>query len=137
MGRVTTVVSQVGFVADQHSMMRNDGRQIDFATVDDAYIVAATGKKRLPAGTVMYEITPGGKIAEADALGAPPAAEAIVGILVTDAVEGDRSAALSGYGVYVGGVIYGDLLPIPGQAAGLAGVGTGFHIIPYTDDRAS
>lgn len=131
------VVSQVGFIADSHSIdLLPTGRQIDWATVGAGYVDATTGKKVIPAGTVMYEVTPDGPLAPADAAGAAPAGERVVGLLATQAGEGDRHAALSGYGVIIGGAIYENLLPVPGQAAGLANVGTGFAFYPYADDTA-
>ena len=63
-------------------------------------------------------------------------------------MEGNRSHALSGYGVIIGGSIYENLLP---EASGdpavidstyktelqTAGVGTGFAFFQYSDDTAS
>lgn len=136
--RSTRVVSGAGFVADEHSVdLLPTGRQIDWDAVDESYADADTGKKVVPAGTVMYEVTPGGKMAPADAVGAAPADERVLGLLRTNAIEGDKSAATSGYGVIIGGAIYEDLLPVPGQVAGLADVGKGFAFYPYSDDRVS
>jgi hypothetical protein len=69
-----------------------------------------------------------------------------IGLLATDAIENDRSAAQSGYGLIIGGVIYEPLLPeATGSprtlAAGIktelqaAGVSTGFVFHVYADDR--
>jgi hypothetical protein len=136
--RTTTVVSDPGFVADPHSIMRNDGRQIDWTAVTAGATFGAAGSKRVPAGWKMY-YTAAGKLGPTDpTTGAVPAAEALAGILATDAVENSKTAALSGYGVIVGGVIYQDLLPQPTAAtANLTSVGTGFVLLPYADDRVS
>jgi hypothetical protein len=77
-----------------------------------------------------------------------PGSETSIGILETDATEGDKSAALSGYGLIVGGVVYENLLR---EATGgppavipsayktelqTAGVGTGFGFRQYSDNRS-
>lgn len=141
--RTSGVVSEPGFIADHASITRNDGRQVDWAAVNAAFIDAATGKKRLPAGTPVGETSAGGKIAERVVTTRPA-----IGLLATDAVEGDRVAALSGYGVLKGGVIYKDLLPVVLPVATpvvidattiseLNAAGTGFAFERYTDDSAS
>jgi hypothetical protein len=104
--RTTTVIGRPGFVVDPSSIEQNPGRQIDWANVAAGYIDAATGKKVLPAGTVIGELLGSGKISPRVVTTNPA-----TGILATTAIEGDRSAALSGYGVMVGGVIYEALLP--------------------------
>src|SRR5690606_12106551 len=137
--RTTRVASQAAFIVDHQSIDRIDGRQIDWNEVGAGVVDADTGKKRIPGGWKMYEVSPGGKIAPTDgATGQPAAAEEVIGILATDAGEGDQSAALSGYGVIVGGVLYLQLLPQAAVGATLLdNVGKGFVLVPYADDSAS
>lgn len=104
--RTTTRIGRPGFVADPDSIELSSGRQIDWANVGAGYIDAATGKKVLPGGTVIGELLGNGKISPRVVTTNPAS-----GLLATTAIEGDRSAALSGYGVMVGGVIYEALLP--------------------------
>lgn len=104
--RTTTRVGRPGFVVDASSIRLNSGRQIDWANVAAGFIDAATGKKVLPAGTVIGELLGNGKISPRVVTTNPA-----TGILATTAIQDDRSAALSGYGVIVGGVIYEALLP--------------------------
>ena len=104
--RTTTLVGRPGFVADPGSLELSSGRQIDWANVAAGFTDAATGKKVLPAGTVVGELLGGGKISPRVVTTNPA-----VGILATTAIEGDKSAAVSGYGMLKGGVIYEALLP--------------------------
>lgn len=138
--RTTTRVGRPGFVVDGPSLELNSGRQIDWANVAAGFIDAATGKKVLPAGTVIGELLGAGKISPR-VLTTNPA----TGLLATTAIEGDRSAALSGYGVIVGGVIYEALLPdSSGSPKVLAAAiktelgtaGCTFKWELYTDNRA-
>lgn len=107
MPRTTYVVSRAGFVVDPNSMELSEGRQIDWANVAAGYVDATTGKKVLPAGTVVGELLGGSKKISPRVLTTNPA----VGLLATNAVEGERSDSYSGYGMYIGGVVYEALLP--------------------------
>lgn len=121
--------------------------ELQFAVADEATAtVTGTGTpKTIRAGTVMCELA-------ADGAGARkivprairPGAETSIGLLRTDAVYGDKTEALSGYGLVVGGVVYENLLPdATGSPAVLpsayktelqtAGVGTGFGFRQYQD----
>lgn len=109
MGRTTANISTPGFVVDNNSMRSNSGRQIDWDGVDDSRIDAASGKKVIPAGTAM-------SVSTNDATKIVPSADTdatgnAIGLLKTTAIEDDPSAALSGYGVYIGGVVFEDLTP--------------------------
>lgn len=73
----------------------------------DVAVVNGTGAKTLAAGKVIVELTSGKIAPRSDR----PGSEEAAGILETNAIENDISAALSGYGVIVGGVIYENLLP--------------------------
>lgn len=99
----TTNISRLPFVVDPHSIMRSSGRQIDWANVSTTN---AEGKKVIYAGTPVGELLGGGKVSPRVVTTNPA-----VGILETTAVEGDRVAALSGYGMIVGGHLYENLLP--------------------------
>lgn len=109
----------------------------------DTATVAGSGNKFLPAGTVVSENVVG------DVRKVYPRSEggSTFGILETDAEENEPSAALSGYGVMIGGRLYEALLP---EAAGtprvigttirnelLALPGGGFSFEPYTDNTAT
>lgn len=107
MPRTTYVVSRPGFVVDHPSMELSEGRQIDWANVAAGYIDANTGKKVLPAGTVVGDLLGANKKISPRVVTTNPA----VGILATNAVEGERSDSYSGYGLYIGGPVYEALLP--------------------------
>lgn len=104
--RTTTRVSRVSFIADLSSVERTGGRQIDWANVAAGYIDAATGKKVLPAGTVLGDTLGNGKVSPRVVTTNPA-----MGILETTAIEGDKAMAMSGYSVIKGGVLYETLLP--------------------------
>lgn len=110
MGRTDYNLSTPGFVCDNNSMRKNSGRQIDWANVAAGYVDADSGLKTIPAGTVMSASDAGDGSVLPDANGSHVTGNPI-GVLVSTAIEDDESAALSGYGIYVGGVVYEDLLP--------------------------
>lgn len=103
MARTTVNLSRLPFVADPHSIMRNSGRQIDWANVSDTN---ADGKKVVYVGTVVGEILGTGRVSRRVVTTNPA-----VGIMETTAVEGDPVAAASGYGIIIGGHLYENLLP--------------------------
>ena len=141
MPRTTYYNSHAGFVADPNSIdYAGSGVQIDWANVSAAYVDANNGKKVLKAGTAMGKLLGNGKVSPRVVTTNPA-----VGLLASDAVEGDTNAPLSGYGLINGGVIYESLLP---DATGgppkalpaaikteLAAAGTGFAFLPYSDAR--
>lgn len=138
MPRVTTRVTTPGFIVDHESVVRSSGRQIDWANVST---LNADGKKYLEAGTVVGELLGTGKVSPRVVTTNPA-----IGILETAAVEGERDAALSGYGVIVGGHLYANLLP---DATGTPAVlptavvtelnanGYAWSFEQYADSRAS
>lgn len=67
---------------------------------------AGSGNKVIKAGTPVGDLLGSGKISPRIATTNPA-----IGLLETDAVEGDPSAAISGYGVISGGSIYVNMLP--------------------------
>lgn len=103
MPRTTTSLSRLPFVADPHSVIRNSGRQIDWANVS---ATNADGKKIVYAGTVVGELLGTGKVSPRVATTNPA-----TGIMETTAVQGETFAALSGYGVIIGGHFYENMLP--------------------------
>lgn len=140
--RTERVAATPGFVADPPSMTHNSGRQISWDDVPAAY-ADDEGNKSIPAGTAMSQLASGQVVprVDRDVVAAPT--EAAIGLLVSSAQENDRNAALSGYGIYNGGVVYENLLPdfedaewtdgtIPDE---LAAAGTGFAFETYEDDR--
>lgn len=113
--------------------------ELQFALADDATAsLPGTGGKRIKASTAVCELS-GGKVCPRLNR---PGSETTIGFLETDADELDKSAALTGYGVIVGGVLYENLMQ---EAAGTpaviptayktevqtAGVGTGFAFRQY------
>lgn len=111
------------------------------ASGDTATYVGPNGKRVLPAGTVVGDTLGSGLISPRVA-----STNTAIGILETTAVEGETIAALSGYGVIVGGVVFENLLPDatggpPATLAGgikteLAAAGTGFSFQSYGDNRS-
>jgi hypothetical protein len=135
--RVDYQLSGLPFVVDPHNTPRDNGHQIDWANVSDDYLNEA-GRKVLPAGTVVGTLLGSGKISPRVVTTNPA-----VGIMATAAVEGEDSAAATGYGIFLGGVFYENLLPdesggtLPSAIkTELNANGTGFAFRTYSDDRA-
>lgn len=133
--RTTHNVSTAAFVADPASIVRNGGRQIDWANVSDAF-KNADGKKHLPSGSALAATGAAGQVSPRAA--ASPA----IGLLETDATEDSPWAAKSGYGVIIGGAVYETLLPDADNGvlaaavkAELNAAGTGFAFLAYSDQR--
>jgi hypothetical protein len=128
--------SRPGFIADAASIALLSGRQVDWDEVPASY-ADDSGGKFLPAGTVVSEMPGGGLVPRVD--GVEYAGDA-VGLLRTSAHENDRNAALSGYGVVAGGVVYQNLLPDAEagtwgtMATELQDAGPGFRFEVYEDD---
>lgn len=104
-------------------------------------IVAGSGKKTIPGGTIM-EIVSGAKMKPAAITGTTAH-----GLLAATAVEGNPVSAQSGHGLIIGGVVYENLLP---EATGgppkvlnstlktsLETNSKGFVYRQYGDDRAT
>jgi hypothetical protein len=108
MPRTTSNIGGAGFIADHSSIVRDSGRQVDWANVpaSGATYDATTGKKKLPAGTVCGDTLGTGKISPRVVTTNPA-----VGIIETDAIEGDTTVPASGYGFIRGGAVYEALLP--------------------------
>lgn len=107
-------LSRAQWLVDWANSPRDTGAQIDWASVDPDR-VDAHGKKYVPDGTIMARIAASGKvIPRRDVVleeGGAQGDETAVGILIGQANEGDASDALTGYGLLLGGVVYGNLLP--------------------------
>lgn len=143
MPRTQTNVGRAGFIADHTSVERlNGGRQIDWAGVGAGYIDAGSGKKVLKAGTVMGELLGAGKLRPRVVTTNPATC-----VLETNAIEDEPSAAASGHGVMVGGVVFQNLMPdatggppkvLPAaMKTELAAAGCTFKYETYEDSRAS
>jgi hypothetical protein len=119
--------------------------ELQFAIADDSTaILAGTDDLSIPASTCMAELSSGKVVPRA----IRPGSETAIGFLATSASQNDHSAALSGYGIIVGGMLYENLLvDATGSPAVLpaqyktelqtAGVGTGFGFTQYADDSGS
>lgn len=138
MALTTSRLGASGFVVDPHSIDRDNGHQVDWANVT---ALNADGKKYIPAGTVVGSLLGNGKISPRVVTTNPA-----VGLIETTAIENDSNAALTGYGLIVGGVINENLLPdatgTPRVLAAavkteLANAGTGFSWRQYSDGRTS
>lgn len=139
--------SLASFIADPASIEQIPGRRVKWAAVSDDFIVESTGKKKLPAGSIVDELEDG-QIVEhggSDATVSPEDAGATLGILLTDANEDASEEALTGYGILVGGVLYDNLLPdasgdplsIGGTAkTALVNAGCTFKYVQHVDSRA-
>lgn len=104
---------------------------------DDAeatYLSSGSGRKVIPAGTVMVEIVATGKIVPR---AVRPGSENAAMLLWTTATEGTREDALTGYGCLIAGVIFEDLLPetITTWKAELITAGAQFQYERYSDSR--
>lgn len=138
---VIGLINQAPFIADPASISQNTGRQIDWANVSTTD--PATGKKYIPAGTACGELLSTNGTISPRVVTTNPA----TCILLTAAYEDDPSAAATGYGCLVGGVLFENLLP---QASGgppktlaaaikteLANAGCFFTWEKYSDTRTT
>lgn len=81
-------------------------------TSEATYTIPTSDHKEIAAGTIMAELADGSMIPRADVTGS----ETAIGLLASDASEGDRFAALSGYGLVIHGAVWSELLPDNGAA---------------------
>lgn len=107
--RTTSVASLLTLVVDPQSVDQMNGVQIDWANVDAGFLDATLGYKVLPAGTILKASGTGYIERVGNTSGS-------VGILATEASEGNNSHSLSGYGMYIGGVFYENMMPDSGHA---------------------
>ncbi len=110
MPRKTFTSGAPGFVADIGAMqIQGGGAQIKWSAFTNARYGTA-GTRKIPAGEpVSWEAATGQLI--------PSDGTAKTGLLITDAYEDSQNAALTGYGVYVGGPVYLAALPVVPAAA--------------------
>lgn len=131
----------VSFLVDPTSAERNAGQQIDWDEVDADDFADPNGGvgKFIPHGHPMApsEGTDTNKVVPATNA-AGNEADAI-GLLEGPAYELDQTAALSGYGLVTGGLVYAEL--VPGLTATTQGaledLPRGFRFETYADSRAS
>lgn len=105
------------------------------------YLVSQSGKKVIPAGTIMAVLSSGKMIPRSAVTGSETAAC----LLASNAEEDAGHNALSGFGDILGCVVYENLLPDYGAGSlstwktelQAAGVGTGFAWQTYADSRAT
>lgn len=107
-------VATPGFVADISSTWRSFGRQVNWSEVVVGRVNAITGKKEIPAGTIMAVQADGKMIPRDDVAGG---GETSTEILIGTAIEDAAHHAKSGYGTYVGGVFYINLMPDYGDGS--------------------
>ncbi|NJK44802.1 MAG: hypothetical protein HC933_11420 [Pleurocapsa sp. SU_196_0] len=93
-------LAAAGFLVDSRTATAGTGGQIDWANVPASYLDSSSGKKFLPAGKVVVELA-SGKLVPHDSPAAAAATKAV--LLTTSALEGEKEAALSGYGTVVAG----------------------------------
>ena len=132
MGRTTSNLSAPGFVVDYNTEERDPGAQIDWANVPASY-AGDDGKKVIPAGTAMADAAAGGAMVPRGA-GSPAKY-----LLVATAVEGHNAHALTGYGRFLGGRFYENLLPSFSDAAWATiktELGAAFRFTAYANDAA-
>lgn len=150
MARTNITGSSPGFVVDYNATARSDGRQIDWTNVSAGYIPAGLTKKVIPAGTIMAKNADGKIIPRKDvaaAFAANPSdwagTETAGGFLVSNADEGSNAMSLSGFGMFVGGVFYRELLPDRGETnfndwiAEVVDAGYSVRLETYSDSRAA
>lgn len=108
-------VLSAGFIGDPNSIWRKPGgAQIDWPNVADSY-KNSRGVKELPAGLAVGNLLHGSDLKVSPRVVTTNPA---IGLLETTACEDDPTAALSGYGIIVGGVINENMLPTVQQTSG-------------------
>lgn len=132
-------------VEDPNGKVVGDAITASAATVDGVTFTIADGSTDFAVGdgftieVITAEASKSGKVVPRS-LGKGKS----LGILLTEAIEGDVSAGLNGYGVIVGGVLWENNLPdaVSGEIPEsykeeLALAGTGFSFERYVDGRTS
>lgn len=143
----TRQLSRAQWLVDWANAPRDLGAQIDWASVDPARL-DASGKKYVPDGAIMAQLASGKYVPRDDvdispAPGSVLGTETAVGLLVGQANEGDRTDALTGYGLLRGGVVYENILPDKGHAnfatwlGEMAANGSQFIYLTHTNTAAA
>lgn len=106
---------------------------------NDEALVPGVGVKRIKAGTVMCELASGKIIPRVDR----PGSETAIGLLIADAEDGAYNAALSGHGLFAGGIFYKELLPESADSnlatwiGEINTAGPGIRLETFSDSRAA
>lgn len=148
--RTSITGSSPGFVVDYNATARSTGFQIDWVNVSDDFIPSGLTKKVIAASTIMAKNADGKIIPRKDvaaAFAANPSdwagTETGTGFLISNAEEDSKSAAATGYGVFIGGVFYRELMADHGDAAfddwisEVADKGYSVRLETYSDSRAA
>lgn len=131
--RTTSNASSPGFVVDYNTEERDPGAQIAWDEVPASFVDGDTGKKVIPAGTAMGDAADGNRMVPRS--GTSPAKYLLVGT----AIEDHRAHAATGYGRFLGGRFYENLLPSFADAAWATiktELGAAFRFTPYANDAA-
>lgn len=116
--------------------------ELPFAVPDNAEAVfagAGSGSRRVPAGTIMAELSSGKMIPRK----AVTASETATEILISDADEGEKAHAITGYGTFLGVTAYEDLLPDRAESGFATWIGEirtnggWVRLQAYSDSRAA
>lgn len=107
--------SRPAWIVDYAYTPRDTGVQIDWASCDPER-VDANGNQYVPGGTIMARLASGLVIPRVDvdldpAPGDQLGTETAEGLLIGEANVADKTDALTGYGLLLGGVVYENLLP--------------------------
>ncbi len=150
MPRTNITGSAPGFVVDYNATARSDGRQIDWTNVSDDFIPEGLTKKVISASTIMAENVAGKIIPRKDVAAAFIAnpgdwaeASTAAGFLISNANEDSKVASASGYGMFIGGVFYRELMADREDAsfddwvAEVADRGYSVRLETYSDSRAA
>lgn len=116
MQRTSQNISRPSFVVDYYSLNHDNGHQIDWAMVPDDGTYGESGEREIPAGTIMSEQADGTIYPRADADTTANPGHTAAGVLVSNATEGSKTDALSGYGLIKGGILFDNLVPDFGDA---------------------
>lgn len=111
----TYSLSRPAWLVDYEYSPRDGGAQIDWASCDpervdtngNQYVLGGTIMARLASGKVIPRVDVDLDPAPGDQLGT----ETAVGLLIGEANTADKTDALTGYGLLLGGVVYENLLP--------------------------
>lgn len=116
--------------------------ELPFAVADDAeatFAGSGSGSKVVKAGTIMAVLSSGKIIPRKSVTGAETATE----ILISDAPEDAKEMAATGFGTFLSGTFYEDLLPDRDESGFATWVGEirtnggSVRLQPYSDSRAA
>lgn len=117
-----------------------DELQFAIANASIAYVGGVQGSKLIKAGTIMVEVASGAYAGKVVPRAVRPASETAKYLSATDAVEDDKNAAMSGYGMFTGAHVFENLLPeqVSGSIDSTAKteLGSWFKFDTYADSRS-